>query len=232
MIFVYRYGHTMVEYHHRLYVFGGSVSSATDSLATDLICFDLDHKSWEKVKPLPNSQCITGRLFHTAVVYNDRMYIFGGTVDTDRRSNELFAFKFPTFPKCTLTEDLLRLLTEERLLSLSDIFFTFPDGDRLPAHAVIVAARCAALKQPIIDARAEWASRPGVPEVFIPESNRNAFHLVLQYLYTDRIRPDFTSAASRHELLLQIVKASLMSVVFAVITEVSILLKRIVSLDK
>ena len=94
----------MVEYHHRLNLFGGSVSSATDSLATDLICFDLDHKSWESVKLLPNSQCITARLFHTAVVYNNKMYIFGGTVDTIKRANEFFfAFKFPTLPNVPST---------------------------------------------------------------------------------------------------------------------------------
>ena len=210
----FRYGHTMVEYHGRLYVFGGSVASAHDNLASDLLCFDLDHKSWEKVIPRSTSQPITGRLFHTAVVYQDKMYIFGGTVDFDKRSNELFAFKFPTFPKCTLTEDLLRLLTDTRLLRLADVCFTFPDGAKLQAHAVIVAARCAPLKEKIIEARKDWKSRidrgdsdcPSLPEVHITETNKNAFHLVLQYLYTDRIRPDFTSASSRDELLLQIIK--------------------------
>ena len=87
------------------------------------------------------------------------MYIFGGTVDFDKRSNELFVFKFPTFPKCTLTEDLLRLLTDERLLRLADVCFTFPDGGRLHAHAVVVAARCALLKQKILSARREWREK-------------------------------------------------------------------------
>ena len=214
---MFRYGHTMVEYHGRLHVFGGSVASATDNLACDLLCFDLDHKSWEKVIPRSNSQPIAGRLFHTATVYQDKMYIFGGTVDTDKRSNELFAFKFPTFPKCTLTEDLLRLLTEERLLRLADICFTFPDGGRLHAHAVIIAARCGPLKEKIVEARrlCKLNKSSALPEVHISESNKNAFHLVLQYLYTDRIRPDFTSASSRDELLLQIVKVPLYSFSFA-----------------
>ncbi|XP_075241189.1 leucine-zipper-like transcriptional regulator 1 isoform X2 [Convolutriloba macropyga] len=217
-----RYGHTMVEYHRRLYVFGGSVASAHDNLASDLLCFDLDHKSWEKVTPRSTSQPITGRLFHTAVVYQDKMYIFGGTVDFDKRSNELFVFKFPTFPKCTLTEDLLRLLTDERLLRLADVCFTFPDGGRLHAHAVVVAARCTLLKQKILSARREWREKckqdPSMcgtlPEVFINESNRNAFHLVLQYLYTDRIRPDFTSASPGDELLLQIIKVCKVAAVY------------------
>lgn len=42
--------------------------------------------------PLP-SQMPSGRLFHAAAVIQDAMYIFGGTVDNNVRSGEMYRFQ-------------------------------------------------------------------------------------------------------------------------------------------
>lgn len=41
----------------------------------------------------PDSQVPSGRLFHAGAVIGDAMYIFGGTVDNNVRSGELFRFQ-------------------------------------------------------------------------------------------------------------------------------------------
>ncbi len=40
-----------------------------------------------------HSQSPTGRLFHAAAVINDAMFIFGGTVDNNVRSAEMYRFQ-------------------------------------------------------------------------------------------------------------------------------------------
>ena len=40
-----------------------------------------------------SSQIPSGRLFHDADVINNEMYIFGGTVDNNVRSSELYGFQ-------------------------------------------------------------------------------------------------------------------------------------------
>lgn len=39
------------------------------------------------------SQLPSGRLFHAAAVISDAMYIFGGTVDNNIRSGEMYRFQ-------------------------------------------------------------------------------------------------------------------------------------------
>lgn len=40
-----------------------------------------------------SSQMPSGRLFHAAAVIQDAMYIFGGTVDNNVRSGEMYRFQ-------------------------------------------------------------------------------------------------------------------------------------------
>lgn len=40
-----------------------------------------------------SSQLPSGRLFHAAAVISDAMYIFGGTVDNNIRSGEMYRFQ-------------------------------------------------------------------------------------------------------------------------------------------
>lgn len=79
-----------------------------------LFSFDLDTTTWSVVKPSSESDIPSGRLFHTAAVIGDQMYIYGGTVDNNVRSSELFRFQFSCYPKCTLRDDFGRLLESKQ----------------------------------------------------------------------------------------------------------------------
>ena len=59
-------------------------------------------------------QVPSGRLFHAAAVVKDAMYIFGGTVDNNVRSGEIYRFQFSSYPKCTLHDDYGRLLESKQ----------------------------------------------------------------------------------------------------------------------
>ncbi|KAJ6661020.1 hypothetical protein lerEdw1_016821 [Lerista edwardsae] len=85
-----RYGHTMVAFDRHLYVFGGA---ADNTLPNELHCYDVDSQTWEVIHPSPDSELPTGRLFHAAAVIADAMYIFGGTVDNNIRSGEMYRFQ-------------------------------------------------------------------------------------------------------------------------------------------
>lgn len=82
-----RYGHSMVAFDRHLYVFGGAADA---TLSNDLHCFDLDSQTWTVVLPNPDSFVPSGRLFHAAAVVGDAMFIFGGTVDNNVRSGEMY----------------------------------------------------------------------------------------------------------------------------------------------
>ena len=55
--------------------------------------FDLDTQTWSLVPPATDSDVMSGRLFHAAAVVQDCMYNFGGTVDNNVRSGEMFRFQ-------------------------------------------------------------------------------------------------------------------------------------------
>jgi leucine-zipper-like transcriptional regulator 1 len=80
----------MVAYDRHLYVFGGAADS---TLPSDLHCFDLDTQSWAVVPPANGSCVPTGRLFHAAAGLGSAMYVFGGTVDNNVRSGEMYRFQ-------------------------------------------------------------------------------------------------------------------------------------------
>lgn len=86
-----RYGHTMVHHDRFLNVFGGSADS---TLPNDLHCYDLDSQLWSIIVPTnSDSQIPSGRVYHSAACIGDAMYIFGGTVDNNVRSGDMFRFQ-------------------------------------------------------------------------------------------------------------------------------------------
>lgn len=85
-----RYGHTMVQHDRFLYVFGGSAES---TLPNELHFYDLDSQVWSVIIPEMESQIPTGRVFHASAVIGDAMYIFGGTVDNNVRSGDMYRFQ-------------------------------------------------------------------------------------------------------------------------------------------
>ncbi|XP_053997086.1 leucine-zipper-like transcriptional regulator 1 [Hylaeus anthracinus] len=191
-----RYGHTMVSFDRHLYVFGGAADS---TLPNDLHCYDLDTQTWNIILPSADSQVPSGRLFHAAAVIGEAMFIFGGTVDNNVRSGETYRFQFSSYPKCTLHDDFGRLLNG-RLFC--DVEFVVGDLEsRIPAHIALVAARSKFLRACIIRAREKREKHledvlgtTDVPtkdllEVRLRDAVPEAFEMVLNYIYTDRIDP-------------------------------------------
>ncbi|XP_060699747.1 leucine-zipper-like transcriptional regulator 1 isoform X2 [Hemiscyllium ocellatum] len=183
-----RYGHTMVAFDRHLYVFGGA---ADNTLPNELHCYDVDSQTWEVIQPSPDSEgsnlyteatydpdfmMPSGRLFHAAAVISDAMYIFGGTVDNNVRSGEMYRFQ---------------------------------KEERVKGHIAMVTARSKWLRKKITQAR-DWlkqkakqetavgeeiastnpkpASSPLQLEVVIREAEAQPFEILMQFLYTDKIK--------------------------------------------
>ena len=97
------------------------------------------------------TQVPSGRLFHAAAVIGDAMFIFGGTVDNNIRSAEMYRFQFSSYPKCTLHDDFGRLLN---LSLFCDVEFIVGELEtKIPAHIAMVAARSQFLRTLIRQAR-------------------------------------------------------------------------------
>lgn len=188
----------MVAFDRHLYVFGGAADS---TLSNDLHCFDLDSQTWSVILPAAESFVPSGRLFHAAAVVGDAMFIFGGTVDNNVRSGEMYRFQFSSYPKCTLHDDYGKILESRQF---SDIqFFVGPEEVKILAHLALVAARSQYLRNKIrqaIEARNSHLERlfgttdvsfSDLPllEVKLKDANPEAFEMVLNYIYMDCIDP-------------------------------------------
>ncbi|XP_039298383.1 leucine-zipper-like transcriptional regulator 1 isoform X2 [Nilaparvata lugens] len=196
-----RYGHTMVTFDRHLYVFGGAADS---TLPNNLHCYDLDTQTWSVVSIAQDSNIPSGRLFHAAAVVGEGMFIFGGTVDNNVRSGEMYRFQFSCYPKCTLHEDFGKLL---ELRQFCDVDFLVGVNEvRIPAHLAMVCARSQWLKNRVVQAKEEREAhydkvfspqvRNDLPlrslpllEVRLRDAVPEAFEMVLSYIYTDRIDP-------------------------------------------
>ncbi len=197
----WRYGHIMAAYDRHLYIFGGG--AADNNLSNDVHCFDLDTQTWSIISPSPDSQVPSGRLFHAASVVRDALYVYGGTVEHNCRSGEMYRFQLASFPKCTLHDDFGRLL---RSGQFTDINFLVGERDELvPAHIALVAARSSWLRARIRESRQararhidklfrETEGRPTdldcpLLEVRLVDADPDAFKMVLDFIYTDQIDP-------------------------------------------
>ncbi|XP_035780343.1 leucine-zipper-like transcriptional regulator 1 homolog [Anopheles albimanus] len=191
-----RYGHTMVHHDRFLYVFGGAADS---TLPNDLHCYDLDSQIWSTVTPAPESQIPSGRLFHAAAVIGDAMYIFGGTIDNNVRSGDTYRFQFSSYPKCTLHDDFGKFLQNRQFCDVQFIVGT--EEVKIAAHIAMIVARSQFLRSKILAARdarnvhfeklfgttdVPLAEQP-ILEVQLPDAQPEAFEIVLNYIYTDRI---------------------------------------------
>ncbi|NWV71710.1 LZTR1 regulator, partial [Malurus elegans] len=160
--------------------------------------------------PIFFPQLPSGRLFHAAAVISDAMYIFGGTVDNNIRSGEMYRFQFSCYPKCTLHEDYGRLWENRQF---SDLEFVLGEKEeRVRGHTAIVTARCKWLKKKIMQARERvkqqdieeeghtTCQKDGIGgnvklcrlqpllEVPIREAEAQPFEVLMQFLYTDKIK--------------------------------------------
>uniref|UniRef100_A0A3P9QGQ8 Leucine zipper like post translational regulator 1 n=1 Tax=Poecilia reticulata TaxID=8081 RepID=A0A3P9QGQ8_POERE len=209
-----RYGHTMVAFDRHLYVFGGA---ADNTLPNELHCYDVDSQTWEVIHPSQDSelnfsfltQMPSGRLFHAAAVIQDAMYIFGGTVDNNVRSGEMYRFQFSSYPKCTLHEDYGKLWENRQFCDVE--FILGEREERVLGHIAIVTVRCQWLRKKILQARDRQrqvresdegaaggprdvpaGSKPSgtqpLLEVSIREAEAQPFEVLMQFLYTDKIQ--------------------------------------------
>lgn len=135
----------MVHHDRFLYVFGGAADS---TLPNDLHCYDLDSQVWSTVIPASESHVPSGRLFHAAAVIGDAMYIFGGTIDNNIRSGEMFRFQFSSYPKCTLQDDFGNFLSNRQFCDVQFVVGT--EEVKIPAHIAIIAARSQFLRSKIM----------------------------------------------------------------------------------
>jgi len=221
-----RYGHTMVAYDRQLYVFGGA---ADNNPSNDVHCFDLDTQSWSVIPPSADSQVPSGRLFHAGAIVGEAMFIFGGTVENNIRSGEMYRFQLAAYPKCTLHEDFGRLLESGQF---TDINFLVGDLETVvPAHIAMVAARSDWLRARVREAKAgrdahlsklfEADSRPTqrdcpVLEVKLVEAEPAAFRMVLDFIYTDQIDPTkgFRERHQSNEVVLSMMQVYMLAVQF------------------
>ncbi len=201
-----RYGHTMVAYGRALYVFGGAADGILDNEAH---CFDVDSRSWSVIQPAAGSETPCGRVFHSAAVWNNALYIFGGTIDSlSNRSGDLYRLRFSSFPKCTLIDDFATLLKTEQFCDVT--FVVGEKGVLVRAHVAVVAARSPYLRRNILDVYNSTHPReedgegedttppPKTPQflnedmlrVELREVAGEAFTMALYSMYTDRIHPD------------------------------------------
>lgn len=189
-----RYGHTMVARDRHLYVFGGA---ADNTLPNDLFWYDLETQTWDINQPSSDSQIPSGRLFHDADVIGNKMYIFGGTVDNNIRSGELYQFTFSNYPRCTLHDDYGRLLDSGQFC---DTEFVFVGKNPICAHAAIVAARSPYIRQkllPLLKSHKEHeagcstgsSKQTSRYKVEIGDVDVLSFKVVLWFMYTDQIYP-------------------------------------------
>jgi len=221
-----RYGHTMVAYDRQLYVFGGA---ADNNPSNDVHCFDLDTQSWSVIPPSVDSQVPSGRLFHAGAIVGEAMFIFGGTVENNIRSGEMYRFQLAAYPKCTLHEDFGRLLESGQF---TDINFLVGELETIvPAHIAMVAARSDWLRTRVREAKAgrdahlsklfEADSRPTqrdcpVLEVKLVEAEPAAFRMVLDFIYTDQIDPTkgYRERHQSNEVVLSMMQVYMLAVQF------------------
>lgn len=79
---------SMVIHGGRLYTFGGF--GDTKGRYNDLRSFDLERERWELIHT--TGECPKPVYLHSAVVFDGKMWVFGGSVGKD--SNELYSFEF------------------------------------------------------------------------------------------------------------------------------------------
>lgn len=89
---VVRASHSNVVYHDKLYVFGGQDDD--NNKLGDLWTFDRNSRAWEEVRPGDGGFQPIARSGHTAVVWGQKMYIFGGILELTKELNDMVVFDF------------------------------------------------------------------------------------------------------------------------------------------
>ena len=125
----------------------------------------------------------------------------------------MFELQLAAYPKCTLSEDFGKLLTEPALGFSSDLTFLLgPDRVPVHGHSAIVAARCSSIKDIMLSTEEDKKDKK---QCCLPEVDAQAFKLVLEYLYTDQITLDRDRAFTT-EVIMDIMKVYTLSILLKV----------------
>lgn len=87
-----RASHSSVVHNDKLYIFGGQDDD--NNKLDDLWIFDLGSKSWNEIAPDASGFKPIARSGHTAVVWGQKMYIFGGILELTKELNDMVIFDF------------------------------------------------------------------------------------------------------------------------------------------
>jgi len=183
-----RDSHVSVVHVDSMYVFGGSTGSAMNDLHELQLPSDTsDVATWSIVKtPTSGSH----RFCHSAVVYEDSMFVFGG-YDGASRLNDFIRFDFDVddltcdISPSTLKADLRSLLHDD---SLSDVTFVVEDIP-VPAHKIMMT-RSTYFRAMLMGEMMESSQSL----IRINEVRHSIFLCVLEYLYTDDVDIELESA--------------------------------------
>ncbi|MBX9702443.1 MAG: hypothetical protein K2X74_23600, partial [Acetobacteraceae bacterium] len=88
-----RYRHTAVVHDRRMYVFGGEVAGDNSTYFSDFYELDLLQHVWTEIKSEPRPQPRSG---HTAVLFQNSMYIYGGRDRNQQYFADIWCFDFNT----------------------------------------------------------------------------------------------------------------------------------------
>lgn len=91
---VVRASHSSALYGNKLYVFGGQDDD--NNKLGDLWTYDLQANAWAETAPADGGFRPIARSGHTAVVWGQKMYIFGGILELTKELNDMVVFDFAT----------------------------------------------------------------------------------------------------------------------------------------
>lgn len=89
-----RASHTSVVHNDKLYVFGGQDDD--NNKLGDLWCYDFTQSSWNKHETAKDEFVPGARSGHTACVFGNKMFIFGGILELTKELNDTIVFDFNT----------------------------------------------------------------------------------------------------------------------------------------
>ena len=87
-----RYGHSIVFYNDLFYIFGGRNG---EKILNDVLIFNPEKNDIKTVEPAKGSKVPSGRYYHSASVYHDKMIIYGGKT-VKGISSDIYYFNFTT----------------------------------------------------------------------------------------------------------------------------------------
>jgi len=93
-----RFGHTAVLWGGTMWIFGGQTSTTGTSsvLSNSIIAYHIEKNEWWSVNPDTLSHFPSPRKGHSATVFNDAMFIFGGCGSNSEAYSDMWMYSFGT----------------------------------------------------------------------------------------------------------------------------------------